>query len=272
MNIENYFIKQFKSRHIGDDGAIVDGFIYSKDAFFENVHFKTKWMSYYQIARKAMLVNISDAVAMDAQPKYALLSVAMPKSITKQQMKELHDGFVSVANEYGVEVIGGDTISNAKLDITITIVSVSKAPLLRSGMKVNDLVAYTGDLGKSSRDLNYLLSGGNIHNKSKFVDIKLRKIFINKARRFLNSGMDISDGLFSDLEKLSDANNLGFDFKVNIPKLVGCSGEEYEMLVVFDRRQRKTLLRLAKHTRTKLSIFASIKRKKYTNRCKVHHF
>ena len=42
--------------HIGDDGAIIDKYVYSKDAFFENVHFKTKWMSHYQIASKAMNV------------------------------------------------------------------------------------------------------------------------------------------------------------------------------------------------------------------------
>ena len=93
MNLENYFISQFCNRHIGDDGAVINGFVYSKDAFFENVHFKKEWLSYYQIARKAMLVNISDAIAMNATPKYVLLSVAMPSSMKKDDMKELADGF-----------------------------------------------------------------------------------------------------------------------------------------------------------------------------------
>ena len=121
MNLENYFISQFKNSHIGDDGAVINRSVYSKDAFFENVHFKKKWMSHYQIASKAMLINISDAIAMNAKPRYALLSVAMPKSITKVQMKELVSGFKDVASKFGVEIIGGDTISNTKLDITITI-------------------------------------------------------------------------------------------------------------------------------------------------------
>ena len=272
MNAENYFIKQFKSKHIGDDGAIIDAYVYSKDAFFENVHFKTSWMSHYQIARKAMLVNISDAIAMNAKPKYALLSVAMPKAITKQQMKELHDGFVSVAKEYGIEIIGGDTISNIKLDITITIISVSTKPLKRLGMKQNDLVAYTGILGKSSRDLRYLMNGAKLHSSSKFMNIRLNNQFIKKTIRYLHSGMDISDGLFSDLGKLSSINKLGFEFYKNIPKQIACSGEEYEMLVVFDKRHKKAILRLAKSAKTKLSIIASVKRKKNTNRCKAHHF
>ena len=92
MNLENYFISQFCNSHIGDDGAVIDGYVYSKDAFFENVHFKKEWLSYKQIAKKAMLVNLSDAIAMNSLPRYALLSVAMPKSMTKQNMKELAEG------------------------------------------------------------------------------------------------------------------------------------------------------------------------------------
>ena len=125
-------------------------------------------MSYYQIAKKAMYVNISDAVAMNAKPKYALLSVAMPSDITKSQMKELACGFNDVANEFDVEIIGGDTISNTKLDITITIISKTDKPLLRNKVKENNLLAYTGDLGRSKKDLKKLLYGGKINKNSKF--------------------------------------------------------------------------------------------------------
>ena len=272
MNLENYFISQFKSSHIGDDGALVNGSVFSKDAFFENVHFKTKWMSYYQIASKAMLINISDAIAMNAKPKYALLSVAMPKSITKDEMKELASGFKDVACRYGIDIIGGDTISNIKLDITITIVSETKKPLFRTNLRKGYLIAHTGALGKSSKDLKRLMNLGNIHKKSKFVDIKLRDKFISDTYRFLSSGMDISDGIFSDLEKLSTANRIGFKFKEHMSKAIACSGEEYEMLVAFDRRNRKTMLRRAKQSRTPLNIFATSVRSRYTNRCKAHHF
>jgi len=272
LSLESYFISQFSSVYIGDDGALIDDEIYSKDAFFENVHFKTSWMSYYQIARKAMLINISDAIAMNAKPKYALLSVAMSKNITKSQMRELACGFEDAASEYGVEIIGGDTISNVKLDITITIVSKAKKPLLRKGVKNNHLLAYTGKLGGSAKDLKRLLNLGAIHKKSKFVDIKLRKQFISNVSKFLSAGMDISDGLFSDLDKLAKVNRLGFRFYRHMPRSVGCSGEEYEMLVSFDKRYKKTILRRAKQSRTPLHIFASSTRDKYKNRCKAHHF
>lgn len=272
MNLENFFISQFHNSHIGDDAAVIGESIYSKDAFFEGVHYKKEWLSYFQIARKSMLVNISDAIAMNADPKYALLSVAMPSCMNRVDMKELAAGFKSVADEYGVEIIGGDTISNTKLDITVTIVSHTKKPLLRSGVKKGYSFAYTGKLGMSSRELKRLFNLGKIHSKSKFIDIKLQKKFINKSSRLIKSGMDISDGLYSDLQKMSSLNRVGVEFNARISKGIGCSGEEYEMLIAFDKRDTKAILRHAKVCRVKLNIFASAVRNKYTNRCKAHHF
>lgn len=153
MNLENHFISQFSSVNIGDDGAFIDGYVYSKDAFFENVHFKTKWMSYYQIGAKSMLVNISDAIAMNAKPVYALLAVAMPKSITKDQIKDLVRGFEDTAREYGIEIIGGDTIANNKLDISVTIIS-----------KVKNLF-----LERVSGKMIFLLTQGNLEEVKKIL-------------------------------------------------------------------------------------------------------
>ncbi|WP_348653041.1 thiamine-phosphate kinase [uncultured Sulfurimonas sp.] len=272
MNKESHFISHFNNKYIGDDGAVIDGYVYSKDAFFQNVHFKKKWLTYKQIARKAMLVNLSDAIAMNAVPKYALLSVAMPSTISKQESTELAEGFLEVAKEYDVEIIGGDTISNTKLDITVTIISKTKKPLLRLGVRKGYLLAYTGELGKSAKELKKLFNLGEIHKQSKFIDIKLRRNFIKNTSRYLKAGMDISDGLFSDLDKLAKANAIGFTFTKKIDKKTACSGEEYEMLVAFDKRDRKTLYRLAKVSRTPLTIFGYATRKKFTNRCKAHHF
>lgn len=272
MNLENYFISQFKNSHIGDDGALIGGYVYSKDAFFEDVHYKKNWLTYSQIASRAMLVNISDAIAMNAIPKYALLSVAMPKSMTKEDMQELANGFKAVAQEYNIDIIGGDTISNTKLDITITIISQTKRALLRSKVRTGYVLAYTGVVGKSAKELKKLFNLGKIHSKSKFVDIKLRQAFVQKSERILKAGMDISDGLFSDLEKITSPNRVGIKFMQKIAKGIACSGEEYEMLVAVDKRDIKALKRRATQTRTSITIFAHTNRSKYINRCKVHHF
>lgn len=272
MNLENYFISQFCNKHIGDDGALIDGYVYSKDAFFENVHYKKEWLSYFDIAAKAILVNISDAIAMNAKPKYALLSVAMPNRMTKDDMKELADGFKSVAKKYNLEIIGGDTISNTKLDITVTIISKTSRPLLRTKIRDNYLFAYTGEIGKSARELRKLFNLGKVHKKSKFIDIQLRADFVEKSQRILKAGMDISDGIFSDLGKMSSLNKIGIKFIKKMPKHVACSGEEYEMLVAFSPRDKKALKRRAQQSRTPLTIFAKATRNRYINRCKAHHF
>lgn len=274
MNVESYFIKLFSghTRHIGDDGAVIGRQVFSNDAFCENVHFKCSWMSLRQIAYKAMLINISDAVAMNAKPQYALLSVAIPSHYSLHDLRELHAGFQKAADEYGLEIIGGDTVSNSKLDISVTIVSHGRNLLHRKGLKEGHLLAYTGQLGQSARDLRYLLSGGKVHSQSKFVHFGLRQAFIAEATGALSSGMDISDGLGSDLERLHSLNRIGFHFDKPMGKKLFCSGEEYEMLVGFDPRQRKKLLRLAAKNRTPLHIFAKAKRTAYKNCCKAHHF
>lgn len=272
MNKESFFISQFQNRYIGDDGAVVGEWVYSKDAFFEGVHFKRSWIECYEIARKAMLVNISDAIAMNATPKYALLSVAMPKDISKEQMRELESGFESVASEFDIKIVGGDTLSNTKLDITVTIISSVTKPLYRKGIKEGMFFAYTGKLGDSAKELKKLFRGAEIHKQSKFTNIKLRRRFVKHSQRVLAAGMDISDGLGDDLGKITSLNGVGVEFVKKLPKQLLCSGEEYEMLIAFDKRNIKALKRRAAQTRTPLHIFAKAVRGKYKNRCSAHHF
>ncbi|MDO9056080.1 MAG: thiamine-phosphate kinase [Sulfuricurvum sp.] len=274
MNVENYFISTFCSSgsHIGDDGALIGKWVYSKDLFFENVHFKRTWLSYYQIGYKAMIINISDAIAMNAIPKYALLGVAMPKSMSLSQMDELSSGIQAAASKYNIEIIGGDTIGNSKLDLSVTIISESTAPLTRRGLKRGDIIAYTGELGKSAKQLRYLLSGGSVHTQWRFVSPQLRQSFVMQSRRYLRCGMDISDGLFSDMEKLCNANRMGIRFLRKIEKKIGCSGEEYEMLIAFPPHRLSAIRRIAARNRTTITPVARAVRGSYVNRCKRHHF
>lgn len=273
MNKEDFFIKEIgNGRFVGDDAAVIGKMCVSQDAFFENVHFKREWMSLYEIGRKAMLVNLSDAVAMNASPRYALLTVAMPPSMSRTEMRELARGLKETAQAYGVEIIGGDTIANTKLDLSITILADCPKPLKRKGIKPGDLLAYTGVLGQGNAGLKRALRGGRVAPKNRFRHPTLRGCFITHASRHLRVGMDISDGLFADLQKLSRLNRIGFLFDRPIDKRVGCSGEEYEMLVAFDPKELKTLQRIAARCRTKLTVFAKAARRGYRNPCKAHHF
>jgi len=187
-------------------------------------------------------------------------------------MDELSRGIQAAAAQCNIEIIGGDTIGNCKLDLSITIISLSSEPLYRRGLKRGDIIAYTGEIGKSARQLRYLMAGGKVHSKSRFVAPQLRQPFISQARRNLRCGMDISDGLFSDIGKLCSANKMGVKFTKKITKSIGCSGEEYEMLIAFSPKQFKTITKIAARTRTKITPVARAVRGSYINRCKHHHF
>ncbi|MCJ8327486.1 MAG: thiamine-phosphate kinase [Campylobacterales bacterium] len=277
MNKEDFFINEFvknnkQDRFIGDDAAVIGKDVYSMDAFFENVHFKREWFSLKQIAAKAMLVNISDAIVMNAIPKYALLSVAIPKSFSFNDLEELASGFKKVAKKYNIKIIGGDTIANEKLDISITIISHTENAIYRTGTKLNDLVCYTGSLGTCKEDLETLQNGGKVSSKSKFIKPKLRAEFFYEIAPYINSALDISDGLFFELERLSKANKIDFEFLYNIPKEQACSGEEYEILFTYSQTNEKIIKKIAKKHKINLNTFAKAVEGEFKCLCSKHHF
>jgi len=269
---EQYLINSLSSKHIGDDAAVIGDTLYSMDAFFEDVHFKREWMSIAQIGRKAMLINLSDAIAMNAEPKYALITVSLPHDLSKAHIDELMQSLESTAQEYGCEIIGGDTIGGDKLHLSITIISKSKSPLLRTGLKQGDLLAFTGTLGESKKDLDALYRGEKIADNSRFLEPTLRADFISKTRTYLRTGMDISDGLFCDTNKLLDINKYGFDTFEDIDDIVGLSGEEYEMLISFAPEHYGEVMEIAEATNTPLTVFAKVAKNSDRYPCKSHHF
>ncbi|MFV0561707.1 thiamine-phosphate kinase [Malaciobacter mytili] len=274
MNKEDFFIEQFskQTKFIGDDGAVIKDLVYSSDAFFENVHFKKEWMSLKQIAAKAMLVNISDAIAMNARPLYALLTVAIPKDYTQSDLRKLANGFKKVAKEYNIQIIGGDTISNEKLDISITIISKTNNPIYRSGARVGDLVCYTGDLGTCKKDLKKLFKGKKISSKSKFIKPKLKAEFFYEISKYINASLDISDGLFFELQRVSKASKVGFKFFEKIDENIGTSGEEYELLFTFPKKHLEKIMSAAKKHKVPLNIFAKTIKGSFETTFKNHHF
>ncbi len=269
---EHYLINRLSSKYIGDDAAVIGDAIYSMDAFFEDVHFKREWMSMAQIGRKAMLVNLSDAIAMNANPQFALVTISLPKDVSIREIDELTKSLEDTAHEYGCEIIGGDTIGGDKLHLSITIISKSGNPLFRTGLKEGDLLAFTGILGESKQDLDSLFRGEEISEKSRFFEPLLRAEFIAKARPFLRAGMDISDGLFCDTNKLLDINSHGFNELKTIHDDIGLSGEEYEMLIGFKPDSLEPLKKIAKTLNMPLTVFAEVATNKRRFLCDSHHF
>ena len=269
---ESFLIHTLHSGHIGDDGAVIGQTIYSADAFCEDVHFRRDWMTPAQIGRKAMLVNLSDAVAMNATPDYALLTLSLPADFTETAIGQLIHALESTAAEWGCEIIGGDTVGGEKLNLSITLISHSDAPLMRTGLRVGDLLAYTGSLGESRRDLARLEAGESIAEDSRFFRPVLRADFVREARPWLRAGMDISDGLFCDTNKLLELNRCGYTARQQLDPETGLSGEEYEMLIGFDPRHASAIKARAASQGISVTIYAEIAHNTDRFPCKSHHF
>ena len=272
MDKEHYLISKLSSKYIGDDAAVVGDTLYSMDAFFEDVHFKRKWMSLRQIGQKAMLINLSDAIAMNAKPQFALVTVSLPSTLSHTDIDELMQSMENTAKAYGCEIIGGDTVGGDKLHLSITIISKSDTPLLRTGLEEGDLLAFTGTLGESKRDLDALFRGEKIPDNSRFYRPTLRAEFIEKSRPHLRVGMDISDGLYCDTNKLLDINKYGFNILKTINNEIGFSGEEYEMLIGFKKENLEAVKSIAKALDLALTVFGEVAKNKERFPCKSHHF
>ena len=272
VNKEDYLINKLSSNYIGDDGAVIGSKVYSMDAFFEGVHFKREWMSLRQIARKAMLVNISDAIAMNAKPLHALVTLSLPKDITTDDIDEIVLALHKVAKEYNCEIIGGDTIAGERLDFSITIISETENALTRKGLEEGYLLAYTGVLGESKKDLNRLFKGEKIAENSRFIEPILRQEFISQSRPHLSVGMDISDGLYCDTNKLLNYNNLGFTPLIEITEEIGSSGEGYEMLIGFKEENLEFIQKIANELNLPLTVYAQVAKNTDRFNCVGHHF
>ena len=214
MDKENFIIKPFLNELNGDDGAVLGKWCFSKDLFFEGVHFERGWLSCEQIAAKALLVNISDAIVMNAVPKYALLGLALPRDISNADIKALQRGFLKTAREFGIKIIGGDTISADKMGISVSLISrVRKKAIYRKGLRKGDLLAFTGELGESLRGLKMLQKAENSHKSVNFGDLKGLKKGEN-SQNALN---------LKDLQKFQNGEILQ---NVNLRNLQGFQNDE----------------------------------------------
>ena len=157
MDKERYIFEKFRSKLNGDDCAVIGERAYCKDLFVEGVHFRRGWLSLREIGAKAMLVNISDMIATNARAKYALLGLALPREIGTREIDELCAGVSETAREWGIRIIGGDTIGSDRIALSVSLIGKCKRPVFRSGARVGDLIAHTGEIGSVGRDLAVLL-------------------------------------------------------------------------------------------------------------------
>ncbi|WP_168188808.1 thiamine-phosphate kinase [Thermoflavimicrobium daqui] len=208
---------------VGDDAAVVvphpnRSLVMTCDTMVETIHFLRETMQPFDIGWKLLASNLSDIAAMGGVPTYALVSVAVPPSWALAEIEEIYHGIYTLANQYQVTIMGGDTVK-APSDLTLTITLLGEIEhgqaLLRSSAKPGDIVFVSGVLGDSAAGLHLLLNHPTkTEHFPKLVAAHCRpQPQIEIGRKLVETGFrltcdDISDGLAQEAWEIARASQV----------------------------------------------------------------
>ena len=219
---------------IGDDTAVIDNggeeyLLMTTDMLVEGSHFLRTMMSPQEIGRKSLACSISDIAAMGGIPTYAVVSLGAPANMSVQFIEGIGQGINNLAKDFGVTVVGGDTVKNNRIIINVALLGKVKKDevVYRNGARKNDLIFVTGPLGNSFRTRKH------IHFKPLVEDAQ----FLVKNVK-PSSMMDVSDGLAGDLGHILRQSQIGavlFEKKIPLAKDATLNqalhdGEDFELL------------------------------------------
>ncbi len=233
-------------RGIGDDCAIYqpkpgEDLVFTTDFLIENVHFTRATHPPRAIGHKALARGLSDIAAMGADPRFCLLSLALPDWATTRFINSLFDGLQDLAAQTRCPLAGGD-LSHAPLllcDIVVCGSVPSGEALLRSGAHPGDSIWVSGSLGGSALGLR--TQSGRARRRHLYPEPRLA---LGRAiRTIATSAMDLSDGLSLDLARLCTESHVAAAITAP-PIFPGATldaalhgGEDYELLFTLPARK-----------------------------------
>jgi thiamine-monophosphate kinase len=210
---------------IGDDCAALalndsDYLLWTVDTLVEGVHFDLAYTDLTRLGWKSMAVNLSDIAAMGGEPRFALLSLGWPPDRDRRLALELAAGLARATREYGVAVIGGDTVASPQ-GLVVTVTLTGQVPALemvrRAGARPGDLIFVTAPLGEAAAGLEILRQGRQLAPdlQQPLVEAHLAPRPHLKAGRLLareglaTALIDTSDGVATDLYHICRASGVG---------------------------------------------------------------
>jgi len=185
----------------------------STDTLVADVHFKTDWDA-YDIASRAVRINVSDIAAMAGQPVWMTLALTIP-TVDQRWLERFSLGLKDQLHAYQIALIGGN-IARGPLSITIAIhglVPFNKA-VTRYGAQAGDRIYLTGALGAASQAVALLEDDTvPVMDKSQLMQALLhpepRLEWADMLQAYASAAIDISDGLLADLNHIAHASGLG---------------------------------------------------------------
>lgn len=260
---------------IGDDAAVYrasDGLlqVITTDALIEGVHFDRALTPMSYLGAKAVTVNVSDIVAMNARPKLATISLGVPRNMSVEMVEALYTGISDACSSYDVTLVGGDTTSAQALYLAITMVGegADDQIVFRRGAREGDVICVSGDLGAAYAGLQVLLDQKraldemgeayepDLEAQRKVIDRQLAPLarldFLGVLEEFNihpTSMIDISDGLASEIHHICRQSQTGATIRIatlpidpvtravadqfmdDVDTYVFYGGEDYELLL-----------------------------------------
>ena len=200
------------------------------DALVEGIHFDRRFTPPSAIGHRALAVNLSDLAAMGAEPRWALLSLALPPSLPCADFDGMIDGLAALARRHRVHVIGGNLTRSPgpmMLDITAAGSVKRRQVLQRSGARPGDLVFVTGSIGAAAAGLQMLSSdssaSGSCVNRYLLPEPRVREGLLIARNRAATSGMDLSDGLADGLHRIAAASGVGMTVEADLLPVDGAA-------------------------------------------------
>ena len=148
---------------VGDDCAVLSypnkEVLVTTDMLMEGVHFDLTYIDMQHLGYKSAMVNISDIFAMNGIPRQMLVSVALGKRFTVEDMEQFYQGLQLACDKWQVDIVGGDTTSSyTGMAISITCIgeAAKEEIVYRSGAQDTDLICVSGDLGAAYMGLRLL--------------------------------------------------------------------------------------------------------------------
>lgn len=273
------------TKGVGDDCAVIAAnnpgisTLITTDLLLEGIHFDLTYTPLKHLGYKACVVNFSDVYAMCGTPKQITVSLGISKRFTVEHIQELYAGIRLACNEYGVDLIGGDT-SASVTGLLISITCIGQAPegeiVYRNGAKETNLICVSGDLGAAYMGLQLLERerearaeqpdfAGKEYILERQLKPEARRDVIQEIKQLgltPTAMMDVSDGLSSELLHICSQSGVGCriyeeripidyqtaimaeELNMNLVTAALNGGEDYELLFTLPLEQHEAALQM----------------------------
>jgi thiamine-monophosphate kinase len=225
--IERFFTRSTSRALVGngDDAAVIAplpgyAFVVTTDAMIEGRHFLPT-LDPVKLGRRLVQVNLSDLAAMGAAPKFAMLSLTLPR-LDEHWIARFAEGLWEALDEYDIQLVGGNTTRGA---LSLSMTAIGEVPvidgrahaLLRSGANIDDELWVSGALGDAGWALGCMTGAidaqATREQIAKYESPSARVSLGFELRDIATSCIDISDGLLAEAGHLARASNVAIDIE-----------------------------------------------------------